>query len=415
MAHRLDRRCFNRVLGLTAFSATVPAFLSKTGQILAGDPRRGAVPLPGLKDNRVLVLVQLAGGNDGLNTLVPHGDDAYYKARPKIGIAADKVLKLDDHLGLHPEMADLHRLYKDGGLAIVPNVGYPNPNRSHFASMDIWETASPSNRIGKTGWIGRYFDNECKGVPGAMLGLRLGEQQALTFVGERSRTATFANPTMLDPRAGGTVAKGLERLSAVESTGISALDFVQRTNNETRALAERIRSALRDDKSQVDYPPFMLCRSLKLVAQMIAAEIPTRVVYVTHGGFDTHSAQVNRHAGLLQELSQALGLFQRDLKARGHLDRVLLLTFSEFGRRIDENRQSGTDHGTANVMFLLGGGVKPGIHGTPPDLIHRDKQGDLIFKTDFRAVYAGVLRDWLHADPSRVLSDNFDPLSSVKG
>jgi hypothetical protein len=148
-----------------------------------------------------------------------------------------------------------------------------------------------------------------------MLGLRLGEEQALTFVGERSRTANFANPAMLDARAGGAVAKGLERLSAVEPTGISALDFVQRTINETPALADHLRSAVRDDKSPVDYPPFALCQSLKLVAQMIAAEIPTRVFYVTHGGFDTHSAQANRHAGLLQELSQALSLFQRDLKA----------------------------------------------------------------------------------------------------
>ncbi|HTU92710.1 MAG TPA: DUF1501 domain-containing protein [Gemmataceae bacterium] len=415
MTHLFDRRRFNRVLGLTALSATVPAFLHKTGAILAGDPRRHVAPLAGLKDNRVLVLVQLAGGNDGLNTLIPHADDSYYKARPKIGIAADKVLKLDDSLGLHPEMVDLHRLYKDGGLAVVPNVGYPNPNRSHFAAMDIWETASPSNRIGQTGWVGRYFDNECAGVPGGMLGLRLGEQQALTFVGERSRTATFANPAMLDARAAGAAAKGLEKLSGVEPTGITALDFVQRTNNETHALAQRLRLAVRDHKPPVDYPPFALCQSLKLVAQMIAAEIPTRVYYVTHGGFDTHSAQANRHAGLLQELSQALSLLQRDLKARGHLDRVLLMTFSEFGRRIDENRQAGTDHGTANVMFLLGGGVNPGIHGTPPDLVRRDQQGDLIFKTDFRAVYAGVLRDWLHADPKRVLNGQFGPAPVVKG
>ncbi|HTU91108.1 MAG TPA: DUF1501 domain-containing protein [Gemmataceae bacterium] len=414
MTHLFDRRHFNRALGLTALSATLPAFLQKTGAILAGDERRGIAPLPGLKDNHVLVLVQLGGGNDGLNTLIPYADDSYYKARPKIGIAADKVLKLDDRLGLHPEMVDLHRLYKDGGLAIVPNVGYPNPNRSHFAAMDIWETASPSNRIGKTGWIGRYFDNECAGVPGAMLGLRLGEEQALTFVGDRSRTATFANPAMLDVRASGATAKGLEKLNGVETTGITALDFVQRTNNETRMLARRLRSAMIHDKPSVDYPPFALCQSLKLMAQMISAEVPARVFYVTHGGFDTHSAQPNRHAGLLQELSQALSLFQRDLKARGQLDRVLLLTFSEFGRRIEENRQSGTDHGTANVMFLLGGGVNAGIHGTPPDLVRRDEQGDLIFKTDFRAVYACVLRDWLHADPARILNGKFDPVPVVK-
>jgi uncharacterized protein (DUF1501 family) len=414
MSLSLDRRQFTRLAGLTALAATVPAFLHKTGLALAGEARHETKPLPGLKDNRVLVVVQLAGGNDGLNTLVPFADDAYYKLRPRLSIDAKKVLRLNDHVGLHPEMIELHKLFKDGGLAVVSNVGYPNPSRSHFRATDIWETAAPSDRMWKTGWIGRYFDAECKGVPGAMLGLRLGEQAALTFAGEQTRAATLANPSLLEVPAKGALAKGLDKVNQVEPTGIEALDFIQRTGNETHALARRLKAVVRDVKPAVEYPPFALCQSLRLVAQMIVAEVPTRVYYVTLGGFDTHSAQLNRHAGLLQELSQALSMFRRDLQAQGHLDRVLLMTFSEFGRRASENKQLGTDHGTGNVMFMLGGKVKPGVHGAPPDLTKLDEEGDPFFKVDFRSVYAGVLRDWLNADAERVLSAKCGPLVLVQ-
>jgi uncharacterized protein (DUF1501 family) len=414
MMKSIDRRQFGRTLGLTALTATVPAFLHKSGLALAGDPRRGIAPLAGLRDNHVLVIVQLAGGNDGLNTLVPYADDAYYRARPRIAIPAERALRINDRVGLHPEMIELKRLYDDGGLAVVSNVGYPNPNRSHFRSMDIWETASPANRTWNTGWIGRYFDNDCAGVPGGSLGMRLGEQAALTFAGERTRAATFANPALLDLPGTEPARQALDRINGVEPTGIAALDFVQRTGNEARDLSRRIRQAVRDVRPAVEYPPFALCQSLKLIAQMITAGIPSRVYYVTHGGFDTHAAQSNRQAGLLQELSQALALFHQDLRAQRQLDRVLLMTFSEFGRRIDENRQLGTDHGTANVMFLLGGKVRPGVHGGAPDLANRDAQGDLIFQTDFRSVYAGILKDWLNADPARILRGDFRPVPLIR-
>lgn len=262
--------------------------------------------------------------------------------------------------------------------------------------------------------MGRYFDNDCKGAPGGMLGLRLGEQAALTFSGERARAATLANPSLLEVPSSGALAKGMLKVNDVEPTGIAALDYIQRTGNETQELARRLKAAVRDVKPAFDYPPFALCQSLRLVAQMITANAPTRVYYVTLGGFDTHAAQLNRQAGLLQELSQALGLFQRDLKAKGQLDRVLLMTFSEFGRRAAENRQLGTDHGTANVMFMLGGKIKPGLHGAPPDFQKLDAEGDPVFKTDFRAVYAGVLRDWLGADAGRILGSKFEPIALVK-
>ena len=414
MTNRIDRRQFGKTIGLTALTATVPTFIHKTGLALAGDTRRNIPPINGLRDNHVLVIIQMAGGNDGLNTLIPHADDNYYRARPRIGIPAAQVLRLNERVGLHPEMVELKRLFDDGKLAIVPNVGYPNPSRSHFRSMDIWETASPANRTWGSGWIGRYFDNDCGGLPGSMLGVRLGDNAALSFAGQRMRAATFANPSTLDMPASGAAARALERINGIEATGIDALDFVRRTGNESRELSRRIQQATRDVRPAVDYPPFALCQSLRLISQMITSGIPSRVYYVTHGGFDTHAAQLNRQAALLQELSQAISLFHEDLRAHGQLDRVLLMTFSEFGRRIDENRQMGTDHGTANVMFLMGGKVLAGLHGEAPNLANRDPQGDLVFQTDFRSVYAGVLRDWLNANPARILQNDFRPMALVR-
>lgn len=415
MMNRLDRRQFTRLVGLSAVTATVPTFLHRTGIALAGDEAKGISPIKGLKDDRVLVIVQLAGGNDGLNTVVPYADERYYKARPKIGVPKDQVHKLTGELGLHTEMSDFKKLYDDGLLAVVPNVGYPNPNRSHFKSMDVWETATPPERIGKTGWIGRYFDNECKGADSPMLGLRIGEQAPLSFAAQRSGITTFANPAMLQDNASGLFAKGLDTVSKTQPTGIEALDYIQRTGNVTRDLSRRIQAAMKDYKPAVDYPPFSLCQSLKLVAQMITANIPTRVYYVTLGGFDTHSGQMLRHPALLQELSQAVSLFIADLKAHKLLDRTLLMTFSEFGRRVDENQQQGTDHGTANVCFIAGGKVKPSVHGVAPDLEKLDEQGDLIHKTDFRSVYAGILKGWLGADPATIVGKDFAPLELVKG
>lgn len=400
----IHRRRFHQVLGLSALTATVPSFLNKTGTALAAAPP---------SNDNVLVVIQLGGGNDGLNTLVPYSDDRYYRARPRIAVEAEAVLKIDDRLGFHPEMVELHRLYRDGALAIVSNVGYPNPNRSHFRSTDIWETASPSGELWKSGWLGRYFDNTCSGSPAGPLGIRIGERPTLAFAGDRLWASTFANPRMLENPATGPAARALARIQTVEPTGIAALDFVQRTSNESLALSRELRRAVRDVKPRVEYPPFALCQSLRLVCQMITAGAPTRVYYVSHGGFDTHAAQPQKQAYLLQELSQAVSLFHDDLARQGQLDRVLGVTFSEFGRRVTENKNAGTDHGAASLMFAFGGKVKPGLHGAAPDLERLDPLGDLAFKIDFRQVYAGILQDWLHADSARVLQGRFEPVPLV--
>jgi uncharacterized protein (DUF1501 family) len=397
-ATSVNRREF---LGIAALTATLPGFLVRTGHALAGDPRGSAAPLEGLKGNHVLVVVQLAGGNDGLNTVVPFADDAYRKARPKLAVDAKKVLKVTDALGFHPEMTDLKSLYDDGLLAVLQNVGYPNPNRSHFRATEIWESGSDATREMETGWLGRYFDNECRGVPSPMLGLQVGERPAQSFAHPASRAVTLGNADLFKWPTSGPVAAGLERLNTVSSTENETLDFLQRSANRTLSLSRRIQEAVRCSKTSKDYLPFAFQQSLKLVAQMIAAEIPTRVYYVSLGGFDTHANQTNRHAALLQELSQGLATFCRDLKDLGHLDRTLVMTFSEFGRRVEENDSGGTDHGTAAPLFLAGGKVKPGLHGEPPNLADLDS-GDLRFKTDFRSVYATILKQWFLADPKKV-------------
>ncbi|MCI0461170.1 MAG: DUF1501 domain-containing protein, partial [Gemmataceae bacterium] len=315
----LNRRQF---LGVAALTATLPSFLVRTGQILAGDPRRAVAPLAGLNDNHVLVVVQLAGGNDGLNTVVPFTNDAYRKARPKLALDATKVLKVTEDLGFHPEMTELKRLFDDGLLGVVTNVGYPNPNRSHFRATEIWETASDATQVLPTGWLGRYFDNECRGVPSPMLGLQVGERPAQAFAHRAARAVTLGNPDLFQWPTTGPLASGMERLNAVRATGNETLDFLQRSANQTLGLARRIQEALQDRKTSQDYLPFAFQQSLKLVAQMIAAEIPTRVYYVSLGGFDTHGNQANRHAALLQELSQGIATFCRVLKELGHLERT---------------------------------------------------------------------------------------------
>jgi len=399
MLPQIDRR---RFLSVGALTATVPGFLSQTGHVLADDKSLA-------NKERVLVVVQLAGGNDGLNTLVPYRDEAYYKARPKIGIPRTQSLKITDDFALHPETGELRTLYDAGELTIVTNVGYPNPNRSHFRATEIWETAYPDKPV-HTGWIGRYFDAECRGIPSPMLGLQLGENPAMTFSHPKGRAVTLTNPSLFkwDDATG----KAMERLNRVGPTDNPQLDFLQRTGNDTLSLSRKIQDALKDGKSGAEYAPFNFSQSLKVVAQMIAAEVPTRVYYVSLGGFDTHTTQTGRHAGLLQELSQGISSFVADLKALGHLDRTLVMTFSEFGRRVAENEQQGTDHGTAGVMFLAGGGVKAGVHGTRPDLSDLD-DGDLKFQIDFRSVYAAVLKDWLGADAKKVLGIDVKPLPVI--
>lgn len=403
---------------LTFLSAagTLPVFLGHASRALAD-----AQPASGAKSDshRILVVVQLAGGNDGINTVVPYEQDAYYKARRRIAIPAKDVLKLKDGVGLHPAAEGLKELYDDGNLAIVQGVGYPNPNRSHFSSMDIWQSADPTLRLHE-GWLGRYFDACCKGEadPEPIQGVALMNEAPQALQGERFTPFSFESADALTWRAGRrdpAAQKAFEKLNNTDGDlPVSADDtsqFLQRAALKALVGAEEIRSAsgatIRRGRRRGGGGE--LSRSLDMVARMIAADLPTRVYYVSLGGFDTHTNQDSRHRRLMQEFGDAMKGFIDDLQENNLLDRVLVMSFSEFGRRVEENAGGGTDHGEAAPMFLFGSKLRPGLHGGYPDLskLHR---GDLAFSCDFRRVYAAVLRDWLKIKPSLVLRGVSSPL-----
>lgn len=404
---------------LLCATATVPTFLSQT--VFAIDPKdRRTASRPGVPEDHILVVVQLAGGNDGLNTVVPYRLDEYHHARPTLAIAPKDVHKVNDEIGLHPAMEELKGLYDEGDLCIVQQVGYPNPNRSHFKSMDIWQTASPEGKL-HSGWIGRYFDNCCPGDDPCDPedGVALMSESPLAMRGERFAPVAFDDPDNLSLQPIGRygardVIKSLNRPGEkdTEPSGGSALDFLTRTALNAQMSADTIRRAARANDG-TEFPNYPLARSLRTVSRLISAELPTRVYYVSLGGFDTHARQANAHRTVLTQLARSLKAFVAALKQTGHYERTCIMTFSEFGRRVEENASGGTDHGEAAPMFVLGGGVKPGVVGAAPTLrqLHR---GDVPFEIDFRTVYASVLKHWLGADARAILKGNFRPLPIFK-
>lgn len=420
------RRAFiTRGLTLASGAVTIPYFLQKSAVVMA-QSHTGLSSQAGVPQGRVLVVVQLAGGNDGLNTVVPFRRDAYYKARPVIGIPKDQVLTLarNADVGLHPAMTAFKRMYDDGMLTVIQGVGYPNPNRSHFKSTDIWETANTSG-IGD-GWIGRYFDNQCAGEPGACSGcggIAIGRAAPLAMEGRSYKPIAFETPDLfrwtgldLSPAMAAPYKDILhtEIDPAIEARNPNAA-FLERTALDAQVSSDRIRKAVETDPL-VRYPSSDLARQLAMVASMIRAELETRVYYVSIGGFDTHANQGGangRQGRLLGQVADALHAFYQDLKAQENHTRVLTMTFSEFGRRVGQNASNGTDHGTAAPMFLLGPAARAGIQGGHPSLTDLDA-GDLKFHTDFRSVYATILNRWLRADAAAVLGARYPTLPILR-
>lgn len=382
-------------VGLLAFSRFAPSFLVESAYARTPAPESG---------RSILVLVQLAGGNDGLNTLVPHGDPAYRRLRPTIGVPDDQLLKIDDHLALHSACAPLHRLLQDGRLAIVQNVGYPNPNRSHFRSTEIWESASDANETLSTGWLGRYFDNACAGKPADPCGVHISNELPQTFVGEQPHSTFGLAPNDRGGRGGRSLALTEQLLADGPDDPHHNAGFLRHTMMDALVTEKRFQRVLGAYRPSAEYPANPFAASLRNVAALIASGASTRVYFVSLGGFDTHANQPNQHANLLRTLAEGLAAFQRDLDAHKLNDQVLTMTFSEFGRRPSENESRGTDHGTAAPLFVLGSGLKAGLHGTAPDL-GVDRNQDLTFSTDFRSVYATVLERWLLADSAKVLGE----------
>lgn len=432
------RREFLRtsVLG-GALSWTVPAFLANTFSAMQAEAAESATQIASGHDSNILVVLQMAGGNDGLNTVVPYSNDHYHRARPRIGLSEKRILTINDEIGLHESLAGFKDFYDAGQLSIIQGVGYPNPNRSHFRSTEIWQTASDSEKIEASGWLGRYFDNTCSGceptvavnigrqMPQAFqakhpVGVSLENPQSYRFISrEKGKSGEMTEESYLklnEPDAemaqdsGGTIG-ALQ--GPVQSSG-SALDFLERTALDAQVSSDKIRTIAGRVENHATYPASQLGNSLRLVAKLIGGGLATRVFYVSQGGYDTHTNQTGTHERLLKDLGDSVNAFVADLKAQGNLPRVLVMTFSEFGRRVAENASSGTDHGAAAPMFVIGSKVKAGLLGHYPSLAPANLfQGDLKYNLDFRSVYAGILESWLKTKSSPILGKEFPPLLIV--
>jgi uncharacterized protein (DUF1501 family) len=385
----LTRRTFLRSSTLLALAPTVPGFLARAARAIE----------PG-KDRRALVVVQLDGGNDALNTIVPHADPNYARLRPRLKIAPANLVKVTSEIGLHPQLRPLDKLLQGGELAVIPGVGYPNPNRSHFRSMAIWHTArfDPEEHAGY-GWIGRALDPEAAqallvasdGVPAALRGRR---SSAMAL--NRLEDLTLADP-----------AQARDAVPA-EPARNELLEFVRRQALDAYAASDRLRG-LAGERDDAGYPASGLGERLRLISRLLKAGLGARVFYTMQGGFDTHASQSFTHATLLNEFAAAVAAFYSDLKAARLADRVSLLAFSEFGRTIKENASGGTDHGTAGSVFLAGAGVKGGLFGTMPSLTEL-AEGEPKMTTDFRRIYASVLEQWLALPAAEALGGRFENL-----
>ena len=405
-----NRREFLKQFGaasVVSLGVTPPRFFAQAAEASSSNPQQ-----------RVLVMIQLAGGNDGLNTLIPYGDDAYYKARPGIGIPKNQVLKINDRFGLHPRLTGLKQLYDEGKLSIIQGVGYPQPDRSHFRSMDIWQSAQPTNPNPRDGWLGRALEWQLDRPQGSAEGLTLGtDKLPLAFVSGRVTVPTLRRLEdfqLIDGKETESQRalkrKTLDRVVAAPPAGSAELDFLRRATATALTSADRMKSLSKSYAAAADYPSTGLASRLKLIAQMVVAELPARMYFVSLDGFDTHAQQEGGHAALLGELSGAIRAFQQDLSAHGVGDRVMVSTFSEFGRRVEENGSLGTDHGAASMLFAVSAN-KAGLYGTHPSLTTLD-DGDMRYSTDFRSVYATLLK-WLQIPAESVLGPGFAPMDFV--
>ena len=409
----LTRRAFLKsgAAGLS-LGALAPRFL------LAGDAD-GALAAP---DNN-LVLLQLSGGNDGLNTVIPYADPLYAQHRPTIGVNTDDVLTLDERIGLHPSMAPVRTLFAEGKVAVVQGVGYPEPNRSHFIATEIWQTGSPAEPVG-TGWLGRvndecFEDDRTRGrvFPAVSLGRRL----SLALRGGRAVVPAIYSLADFrlfraerDAGRRETDLRVFDELHSAPDFSLPRADVLRVQMREAYVSSEGLTERVGAYRTDVAYPATGLASQLKLVVQMIAAGLDARAYHVTLGGFDTHANQAPRHAGLLRTLAEAVAAFQQDVAAIGAAARTVVMTYSEFGRRVTENGSRGTDHGSAAPMLVVGDSVRGGVYGEHPGLAPEQLvTGDLQWHTDFREIYAAMLEHWLDIPAAGVLAGAFAPLPVI--
>ncbi|MBO9591660.1 MAG: DUF1501 domain-containing protein [Niabella sp.] len=398
----IKRKEFIQLGSLATASLMMPKFLKAL-------ENPAAVPA----GNKVVVVLQLSGGNDGLNTVIPVRNDIYYKLRPGLGIQRDKTLSLTDEVSLHPSLSALKALYDEGNMAILNNVGYPNPDRSHFRSMDIWHSASQSNEYWNNGWIGRYLDAQCHGCDKPTQALEVDDVLSLALKGEQNNALAVKDPRRLFGTSNEKYFREINKNHGGDHHDEKPVDYLYKTLAETMSSADYIFKQSRMHPSSASYPNTELGSGLKTIASLIFSDINTKVYYISLGSFDTHVGQDGQQGRLFTQMSEAIKAFTDDLKKNGRMEDVLLFTFSEFGRRVAQNASNGTDHGTANNMFLISGGLKKkGILNAMPNLEDLN-QGDLKYNVDFKNVYATILEKWLAADSSRILKARYNTMDFI--
>lgn len=398
-----NRRKFIQVSSLASASLMVPGFLkSASNALVPGDKRK------------ILVVIQLSGGNDGLNCVVPYRNDLYYKNRPGIGLDENQILTLNDEVALNSNLSGLVELFDDGKLAIINSVGYPNPNRSHFRSMDIWQSASDADKYITTGWVGRYLDANCTGSDcRPHVAAEIDDTLSLVLKGEQLKGIAFKNVDSL------RIASSNSRLNAIgknyqpDHADATYVEFLHKSLAETVQSADYIYEKSKIYKSKSEYPQHEFAKRMKMIAELIISGSETTVYYVSLPGFDTHVFQKGAHNRLLNVYGDTLRSFCNDLKENNIFNDTLILTFSEFGRRVKQNQSKGTDHGTANNVYIIGGALRrPGMYNAMSDLQNLD-DGDLKYEIDFRRVYATVLDKWLKSDSESILKRKFESLGFV--
>ena len=405
-----SRRDFLR-MGLygVGISSALPVLLDNTSIALAAE---NFLADDAAHPERILVVVELSGGNDGLNTLVPYGDDAYGRARPTLAIREEKVRKLDDHFGFHPSLAGFERIYKEGNMALVHGCGYENPSLSHFVSMGFWHTGVP-NGGEALGWVGRFADAYCPENRENLI-VNIANSQSMAVRSGVHTPLVFNDPARFKRDGNEEQRPMFEQLSEPVETGNESLRFLRDVAANASKSSAFVRQAFAGYQTPIDYGVGNLANDLRKVAALIHAGMPTRIFYVSFQGnaFDTHVHQADTHDRLLMYTSDAINGFMKDLNRLGRADEVAMVLFTEFGRRVEENASGGTDHGTATPMFIVGNGVKGGMYGAPPSLVDLD-DGNLKMTTDFRRVYATMIREWMgYQDTRTLLKGNFDTLGA---
>ena len=399
----MDRRHFLKNTALASGALMVPAFLKPFEAL-------GKSELTGYKN---LVIIQLSGGNDGLNTIVPYGNDIYYQKRSTIAIDKNDIVKLNDMQGLNPSLSALKDIYDQGWMSIINSVGYPNPDRSHFRSMDIWQTGSESNQFLTTGWIGRYLDSNCQTCSKPYTAIEVDDTLSLAMKGAKMKGIAVQDPGKLYQTTREPFFKDLVHEHSADNLSEDNLGYLYKTMIETYSSAEYIQNTSKTYTVKGQYPATQLGNQLKTVSKFINSGLQTRIYYVSLSGFDTHVRQQDQQARQLKIYGDAVAAFIKDLKQSGKLDDNLVMTFSEFGRRVEQNASNGTDHGTANNILIYGGKLKKaGFYNEAPDLSQLDN-GDLKYQVDFRDVYATLLDKWLDVNNGQILTKSFAGLNFV--